>query len=43
MKYLRRTAEYRLQNKYTNLKKIKNKTNFGQITGKQEKFDTTCK
>ena len=33
----------RLQNKYTNYKGIKNNTNSGQITGVQEKLDTTCK
>ena len=33
----------RLQNKYTNYKGIKNNTNSGQITGIQEKLDTTCK
>ena len=33
----------RLQNKYTNYKGIKSNTNFGQITGIQEKLDTTCK
>ena len=33
----------RLQNKYTNCKGIKNNTHFGQITGTQEKLDTTCK
>ena len=33
----------RLQNKYTNCKGVKNNTNFGQITGIQEKMDTTCK
>ena len=46
MKHMRRTAGYtwdRLQNKYTNYKGIKNNTNFGQITGIQEKLDTTCK
>jgi len=46
MKYMRRTAGYtldRLQNKYTNYKGIKNNTNSGQITGIQEKLDTTCK
>ena len=45
MKYMRRTAGYldRLQNKYTNYKGIKNNNNFGQITGIQEKLDTTCK
>ena len=32
----------RLQNKYTNYKGIKNNTNFGQITGIQEKL-YTCK
>jgi hypothetical protein len=46
MKYVRRTAVYyfdRLQNKCTNCKGVKNNTNFGQITGIQEKLDTTCK
>jgi len=46
MKYMRRTAGYtwdRLQNKLTNCKGFKNNTNFGQITGIQEKLDTTCK
>jgi len=46
MKYMRRTAGYtwdRLQNKCTNCKGFKNNTNFGQITGIQEKLDTTCK
>jgi hypothetical protein len=33
----------RLQNKYTNCKGVKNNSNFGQITGIQEKLDTTCK
>jgi hypothetical protein len=33
----------RLQNKYTNCKGDKNNSNFGQITGIQEKLDTTCK
>jgi len=33
----------RLQNKYTNCKGIKNNTSFEQITGIQEKVDTTCK
>jgi hypothetical protein len=32
----------RLQNKYTNYKGVKNNTNFGQITGVQEKLDTAC-
>jgi hypothetical protein len=46
MKYMRRTAVYtwdRLQNKCTNCRGVKNNTNFGQITGIQEKLDTTCK
>jgi len=46
MKYMIRTAGYtwdRLQNKCTNCKGVKNNTNFGQITGIQEKLDTTCK
>ena len=46
MKYMRRTAGYtwdRLQNKFTNWKVLKNNTNFGQITGIQEKLCTTCK
>ena len=46
MKYMRITAGYtwdRLQNKWTNCKGVKNDTNFGQITGIQEKLDTTCK
>jgi hypothetical protein len=33
----------RLQNKYTNYKGVKNNSNFGQITGIQEKLDKTCK
>jgi len=33
----------RLQNKWTNYKGVKNNTNFGQITGTQEKLDTTYK
>jgi hypothetical protein len=32
----------RLQNKCTNCKGVKNNTNFGQITGIQEKLDITC-
>jgi hypothetical protein len=43
---MRLTAGYtwdRLQNKYTNYIGIKNNTNFGEITGIQEKLDTTCK
>ena len=46
MKSMRRTAGYtwdRLQNKCTNCKGFKNNTNFGQITGIQEKLDTACK
>jgi len=33
----------RLKNKYTNCKGIKNNISFRQITGIQEKLDTTCK
>jgi len=46
IKYKRRTAGYawdRLQNKFTNCKGVKNNTSFGQITGIQEKLDTTRK
>ena len=46
MKYVRRTAGYTwtdYKNKYANYKGNKNNTNFGQITGIQEKLDTTCK
>jgi len=46
MKYMRRTAGYtwdRLQNKRTNCKGVKINTNFGQITGIQDKLDTTYK
>jgi len=46
MKYMRGTAGYtwdRLQNKCANCKAVKNNTNFGQITGIEEKLDTTCK
>jgi len=46
MKYMRRTAEIhldRLQKKCTNCKGSRNNTNFGQITGIQDKLDTTCK
>jgi len=38
-----RTHLDRLKNKYTNYKGIKNSTNSGQISGIQEKLDTTCK
>jgi len=46
IKNMRKTAGYtwdRLQNKCTNCKIAKYNTNFGQITGIQEKLDTTCK
>jgi len=46
MKYMRRTAGYTCtdyRKKYTNCKGVKNNTNFEQITGIQEKLDTTCK
>ena len=43
MKYMRRIQLDGLQNKCTNCKAAKNNTNFGQITGIQEKLDTTCK
>jgi hypothetical protein len=43
IKCMRRTAGYRLHNKYTNFKGVKNNSNFGQITEIQEKLDTTCK
>jgi hypothetical protein len=33
----------RLESKCTNCKETKNNTNFGQITGIQEKLDTACK
>jgi hypothetical protein len=33
----------RLQKKYTNCKGVKKITNFGHVTGIQEKPDTTCK
>jgi hypothetical protein len=33
----------RKQNKYTNYKGIKNNTFCGQVTGIQEKLNTTCK
>jgi hypothetical protein len=38
-----RTHLDRLQNKYTNCEGVKNNCNFGQITGIQDKLDTTCK
>ena len=43
MKYVRRTAGYTWTDHKTNYKGIKNNTNFVQITGIQEKLDTTCK
>jgi hypothetical protein len=33
----------KITNKYTNYKGIKSNANIGQITGVQEKLDTTCK
>jgi len=46
MKYMRRTGgytwtDYKTNN--TNCKGVKNNSNFGQITGIQEKLDTTRK
>jgi hypothetical protein len=42
-----RTEEERIPKKVlngnTDCKGVKNNTNFGQITGIQEKLDTTCK
>ena len=48
MKYMRRTAGYIWTDYKTNVQiakelKNKNNTNFRQITGIQEKLDTTCK
>jgi hypothetical protein len=46
MKYMRRTAGYAwtdYKTNDTNCKRFKNNTSFGQITGTQEKLDTTCK
>jgi len=45
MKYMRRRAGYTwtdYKTKFTHCKEVKNNTNFGQITGIQEKLDTTC-
>jgi ABC-type ATPase involved in cell division len=42
MKYMRRTAGYTWTDYKTNTQ-ITNNTNFGQITGVQEKLDTACK
>jgi len=46
MKYMRQTAGYPWTDYKTNAKTAKDlkiNTNFGQITGIQEKMDTTCK
>ena len=46
MKYMRRTAGYTWTNykkKRKFAKELKNNTNFGKITGIQEKLDTTRK
>jgi len=46
MKYTRRTVGYTWTDYKTNAqiaKDLKINTNFGQITGIQEKLDTTCK
>jgi ABC-type ATPase involved in cell division len=45
MKYMRITAGYTWTDykKIHNLQRVKNNTNFGKITGIQEKLDTTCK
>jgi hypothetical protein len=46
MKYMRRTAGYNWTDHKTNIQiatKLKITPNFGQITGIQEKLDTTCK
>ena len=46
MKYMRRTAGYTWTDYKTNAqiaKGVKYNTNFGQITGIQEKLNTTCK
>jgi len=45
MKYMRRTAGYTWTDYKTNTQITKELkiTNFGQITGIQEKLDTTCK
>ena len=46
MKYMRRIAGYTWTDYKTNAqncKGVKNNTNFGQITGIQEKLDTKCK
>jgi len=46
VKYIRITAGYTRTDYKTDkqiAKRIKNNTNFGQITGIQEKLDTTCK
>ena len=46
MKYMRRTTGYIWTDYKTHAqiaKELKNNTNFTQITGIQEKLDTTCK
>jgi len=46
MKYMRKTEGYTWTDYKTNAqntKGVKNNTNFGKITGIQEKLDTTCK
>jgi hypothetical protein len=45
MKYMRRTAGYTCADCKTNAQIAKelNNTNFGQVTGIQEKLDATCK
>jgi len=43
MKYMRKTAGYTWTDYKTNTQITKDNTNFGQITGIQEKLDTTCK
>jgi hypothetical protein len=43
MKYMRRTAGYIWTDFKTNCKGIEYNTNFGQITGIQDKLDTACK
>jgi hypothetical protein len=46
MKYMRRTAGYTGTDCKTNTqiaKELKNNSNFEQITGIQEKLNTTCK
>jgi len=45
-KYMRRTAGYtygQITKQMHKLQRIRNNINFGQITGIQERLDTTCK